>query len=128
MKCRECNSFLNPAWKTCLVCGEPQEMDGGLISGIGPTETEIIEKRSIHLDEAVRLYRERGWIQIYSGYLKCNFYLIKDECVKVPNPSLPIYTEKEIGELTHLRINELKTLHEAKQIFGGGIITSLRPH
>ena len=31
----------------------------------------------IHLEEAVSLYQKRGWVQIFSGYLKQNIDLVK---------------------------------------------------
>lgn len=79
------------------------------------------DRTSIRLEEANRLYRERGWVQIWSGHLGCTIYLIRDRRVRVPDTNTPVYTEKEIRVLKGLSLNELRTLHEAKSIFGGEV-------
>ena len=38
-------------------------------------KSELSEKRSIHIEEATRLYQKRGWIQIFSGYLNQSIFL-----------------------------------------------------
>jgi hypothetical protein len=75
----------------------------------------------IHLEEAVSLYQKRGWVQIFSGYLKQNIYLVKNKATRVPDPSIPRYTKEEAEALRGLTLDELKTLHEAKVIFKGEI-------
>jgi len=75
----------------------------------------------IHLEEAARLYQERGWLQIFSAHLNQSIYLIRDQAVKVPDPSIPRYTQEETEALRDLTLDELKTLHEAKLIFNGTI-------
>ena len=75
----------------------------------------------IHLEEAVSLYQKLGWVQIFSGYLKQNIYLVKNKATRVPDPSIPRYTKEETEALRGLTLDELKTLHEAKQLFKGTI-------
>ena len=75
----------------------------------------------IHLEEAVSLYQKRGWVQIFSGYLKQNIYLVKNKATRVPDPSIPRYTKEETEALRGLSLDEIKTLHEAKVIFKGEI-------
>ena len=77
--------------------------------------------RSIHIEEATRLYQKRGWIQIFSGYLNQSVYLVKNKSTRVPDPSIPKYTKEETEALRGLTLDELKTLHEAKVIFKGEI-------
>ena len=77
--------------------------------------------RSIHIEEATRLYQKRGWIQIFSGYLNQSIYLVKNKSTRVPDPSIPKYTKEETEALRGLTLDELKTLHEAKAIFKGEI-------
>ena len=77
----------------------------------------------IHLDEAIHLYLERGWIQIYSTYVESNIYLVRDDAIRVSDPSIPKYTQAEIQSLKDLTLDELKTLHEAKVLFKGKIIS-----
>ena len=77
--------------------------------------------RSIHIEEATRLYQKRGWIQIFSGYLNQSVYLVKNKSIKIPDPSIPKYTKEETEALRGLTLDELKTLHEAKMIFKGEI-------
>ena len=84
-------------------------------------KSELSEKRSIHIEEATRLYQKRGWVQIFSGYLKQNIYLVKNKATRVPDPSIPRYTKEETEALRGLTLDELKTLHEAKQLFKGSI-------
>ena len=50
----------------------------------GPYRRAKLPNR-IHLDESARLLRERGWIQIWAGYLNQHIYLVRDEEVKVPD-------------------------------------------
>ena len=77
--------------------------------------------RSIQIQEATKLYRERGWIQIFSGHLNQSVYLVKNKSIKVPDPSIPRYTKEETEALRGLTLDELKTLHGAKAIFKGTI-------
>ena len=75
----------------------------------------------IHIEEAVRLYRERGWLQVWSTYLNAPIYLTKHRSTQVPDPTLSKYTQTEVKALKGLSLDELKTLHEAKVLFGGVI-------
>jgi len=75
----------------------------------------------IHIEEAVRLYRERGWLQVWSTYLNAPIYLTKHRSTQVPDPTLSKYTQTEVKALKGLSLDELKTLHEAKVLFGGTI-------
>jgi len=75
----------------------------------------------IHIEEAVQLYNERGWIQVWSTYLDAPIYLAKHKSTQVPDPALSKYTQAEVKALNGLSLDELKTLHEAKVLFGGTI-------
>ena len=74
-----------------------------------------------HIHDAARLYKKRGWLQIYSTYLNRTIYLVRNEGVKVPTSDLPVYTESEVNALRGLSREEVLTLHEAKVIFKGTI-------
>ena len=74
-----------------------------------------------HIEEAVSLYQKRGWFQIFSGYLSQSIYLVKNKSTRVPDPSIIKYSQEEIESLNDLTLDELKTLHEAKQLFKGTI-------
>jgi hypothetical protein len=82
---------------------------------------ELNERNALKLEEIVCRYRERGWIQIYSTRLNVNIYFLRHKSIKVPDSSLPKYTKAEVDALRGLSLDELKTLHEAKIIFGGNI-------
>ena len=82
---------------------------------------EINAGMVIQREEAVRLYRERGWIQIYSAYIKTSFFLVKDNSVEVPDLDIAKLTQAELESLKGLSREELLTMHEAKMIFGGTI-------
>ena len=84
-------------------------------------ELSLIPDRSIHIEEATHLYQKRSWVQIFSGYLKQNIYLVKNKSTRVPDPSIPKYTKEETEALRGLTLDELKTLHEAQVIFKGEI-------
>ena len=84
-------------------------------------KSELSEKRAIHIHDAARLYKKRGWVQIYSTYLNRTIYLVRNEGVKVPTSDLPVYTESEVNALRGLSREEVLTLHEAKVIFKGTI-------
>ena len=77
--------------------------------------------RSVHIKEAPRLYQERDWIQIFSSHLNQSIYLVKNKSIKVPDPSIPRYTQEETEALKGLTLDEIKTLHDAKVIFEGTI-------
>ena len=82
---------------------------------------EINSGMAIQREKAVRLYRERGWIQIYSTYIKTSFFLVKDNSVEVPDRNIAKLTQAELESLKGLSRDELLTMHEAKVIFGGAI-------
>ena len=100
-----------------LVVQEAEE----LAQTIDCEKSELSEKRSIHITEATRLYQKRGWIQIFSGYLNQSIYLVKNKSTRVPDPSIIKYSQEEIESLNDLTLDEIKTLHEAKQLFKGTI-------
>ena len=76
---------------------------------------------TIQLDEATNLFKQRGWIQIYSTYLDQNIYFVRKMSIRVPNSSIPKYIQQEIEALKGLALDELRTIHEAKKVFGGSI-------
>lgn len=82
---------------------------------------ELNEIKGVAQAEAVRLYREQGWIQIYSTHLGTRLYIVRDDQVKVPSSAIPKYTQNELEALKGLDLDELRTLHEAKMIFTGKI-------
>ena len=96
------------------------------VSDIDCERSELREKRFVSINKATRLLRERGWIQIWAGYLNQHIYLVRDEKVKVPDPALSKYTQGEVEALKDLTIEEIQTLHEAKIIFKG-IISDKKP-
>lgn len=93
-----------------------------LVRDIDCERSELSEKRTIHINKAAELFNKRGWIQIFSGYLNSNLFLVRNKKIRVPDPSLPKYTEKEAMKLHGLTLDELKTLHDAKVIFNGEIL------
>ena len=91
----------------------------------------------IHTEEAVRLYKERGWVQIWSTYLDETIfpdakipgttnYLVRHKSTQVPDSALATYTKAEIDALQDLSLDELKTLHEAKVLFRGTLLEQQR--
>ena len=75
------------------------------------------------IEEAAELFKKRGWIQIFSTYLNQSIYLTKNNRVKVPDSAIPKYTQSEVDGLKNLTLDELRTLHEAKVLFKGTIIS-----
>jgi hypothetical protein len=71
------------------------------------------------VEEAAHLYRERGWVMIYSTLLDTNIYLVRDEKVKTPDTRILRYAQSELDDLRGLSTDELKLMHEAKRTFGG---------
>jgi len=78
--------------------------------------------RGKSIQEATKLYRKRGWVQIFSGHLNQSIYLVKNNRVKVPDLTLSKYTRNEIAALKGLSWEETQTLHEAKILFNGEIL------
>jgi len=94
----------------------------GLNSKPSYEKNEFNEIKPIHLEEATRLFQKRGWVQIWSGYLKQSIYLVKDKKIIVPDLTLSRYTQNEIDALKGLSWEETQTLHEAKILFNGEIL------
>jgi hypothetical protein len=94
---------------------------GELVHVTDCERSELSEKRSVHIYDAIRLFRERGWVKIFSGHLNCSIYLARNKFIKVPDMAIPRYTQAELDALQGLSLDEIKTLHEAKAIFRGTI-------
>jgi len=82
---------------------------------------EII--KALDIGQAVEDYKRDGFIKIFSVYLMQAIYLARDETAAsmVPDKTLPIYMESELAALRDLNLDELRTMHEAKEILGGVI-------
>jgi hypothetical protein len=72
-------------------------------------------------EDAAKLFKERGWIQIWAGYLNQHIYLVRNDKVKTPDTGLLRYAQSELDGLRGLSNGELKIMHEAKKVFGGAI-------
>ena len=108
--------------KLGLPIANPANRLGSQIKISNPyNELSPIPDRSIHIEEATHLYQKRGWIQIFSGYMNQSVYFVKNKSTRVPDPSILKYTKEETEALRGLTLDELKTLHEAKEIFKGEI-------
>jgi hypothetical protein len=77
--------------------------------------------RVLQIQETAEEYRRKGWVKIFSAYLKTELYLVRDESVIIPDSSIPRYSQSEVEALEGLSIDEIKTLHEAKMIYRGTI-------
>ena len=95
----------------------PLGMDSGIFS-----EIKHSPDRGKSIQEATRLYRKRGWVQIFSGHLNQSIYLVRNKWVIVPDPALSKYTQDEIESLKGLSWEEAQTLHKAKVLFNGEIL------
>ena len=97
-------------------------INDGIREALKKRKPEIL--KALDISQAVADYKREGFIKIFSAYLGQSIYLAKDKRVakKVPDKALPVYLEDEIKELKDLSVNELRTLHEAKRIFGGKLI------
>ena len=95
----------------------PLGMDSGIFS-----EIKHSPDRGKSIQEATRLYRKRGWVQIFSGHLNQSIYLVRNKWVIVPDPALSKYTQDEIESLKGLSWEEAQTLHTAKVLFKGKIL------
>jgi hypothetical protein len=94
----------------------------GLNSKPSYEKNEFNEINPIYLEEATRLFQKRGWVKIWSGYLKQSIYLVKDKKIIVPDLTLSRYTQDEIESLKGLSWEETQTLHKAKVLFKGEIL------
>lgn len=115
LRCRGTREQLSPELLQQLKHRKPE-----ILSYFNSVQPSI---RSIQLEEASQLYRERGWVKIWSCFLNQAIYLVKNDAVKTPKSEIPRYTESEILALNGLNLEELKTLHYAKELFGGSIGT-----
>ena len=74
-------------------------------------------------NKAGEIFAKRGWVEIKPKD-RANFYLVKNNLVKVPDRTMPKITKKEIKMLKHLAPMERELLLEAKKIFKGEILCS----
>ena len=77
-------------------------------------------KRSLQIQQAKSDYKRYGYIKIFSTHLDQAVYLARDERVakRVPDQSLPVFTETELECLQGLELAEAKVLMEGKMVFG----------
>ena len=80
-----------------------------------------IKSSHLSVEEATKLFKERGWIQIWAEYLNQHIYLVREEEIEVPDGKIPRYILSEVNDLCGLTLDEIKILHEAKKAFGGVI-------
>jgi hypothetical protein len=72
--------------------------------------------------EAVDNFQKRGWIEIKPEGERDNFYLVKNNMVKVPNRELMKLTQAEIGKLQGLAAEEADLLIYAKKLYKGKLL------
>jgi hypothetical protein len=72
-------------------------------------------------EQATQNFMKRGWIEIQPKD-RGNFYLVKNNMVRVPDKELPKITKKEIKALRYLAPEERELLLEAKNLFKGEIL------
>ena len=96
-------------------------IDDGTLETLKERKPEIL--RALDISQAVENFKRDGFIQIFSAYLGESIYLVRDEkaASEVPNKELPIYFVCELAPLRDLNLDELRTMHEVKKIFGGVI-------
>jgi len=70
---------------------------------------------------ANRLNKE-GYVEVFSALLLETFYIIRNQAVKTPDPSLVRYSLQEIQALKGLSKEELRYMHFAKKEFEGDVI------
>ena len=107
--------------------GEKLKLRSTAVGLITPEVRKILSQRKpeiaqvLQIQETAEEYRRKGWVKIFSAYLKTELYLVRDESVRVPDSSIPRYSQSEVEALEGLSIDEMKTLHEAKMIYRGTI-------
>jgi len=81
-------------------------------------------KRSLQIKQAKEDYERYGYIKIFSTILNQAVYLARDEeaAKRVPDRSLPVFTEADLECFRGLELAEAKVLMEAKLVFGGSIV------
>ena len=80
-----------------------------------------IKSSHLSVEDDNKLFKERGWIQIWAGYLNNHIYLVRDEKVKTPDTGILRYAQSELDDLRDLSLEERRVMHEAKNVFGGVI-------
>ena len=63
-----------------------------------------------------REYKQRGWVEIYSKFMKKKFYLVRNLEVKVPDDSLLRVTQRGLQTLGGLKSNEIQELFLVAEI------------
>jgi hypothetical protein len=86
-----------------------------------------IKNSHISVEEATKLFKKRGWIQIWAEYLNQHIYLVRNDKVKTPDTGILRYAQSELSDLRGLSVDELKIMHEAKKAFGGVILNHKKP-
>jgi len=75
----------------------------------------------MNVNNAGEIFAKRGWVEIKPKD-RANFYLVKNNMVKVPDTTMPRITKEEIKMLKHLAPDERELLLEAKNLFKGEIL------
>jgi len=82
-------------------------------------------RQLLQIQQAAQDYKRYGYIKIFSTVLGEAVYLVKHKGVaeRVPDQSLPVFTEKDLLELDarELPPELTKTILECKVLFGGSI-------
>lgn len=72
-------------------------------------------------EQATENFIKRGWIEIKPKDME-NFYLVKNNMIRVPDAELTRYSPKEIALIGKVDLDELKLINDAKKIFKGMLI------
>ena len=72
-------------------------------------------------EQATKNFIKRGWIEIKPKDM-ANFYLVKNNMIRVPDAELTKYSPKEIALIGKVDLDELKLINDVKKIFNGMLI------
>ncbi len=94
--------------------------------------TEIMTRniRVLNNETDQRHFEAYGWVRVYSTKVKQEVYFVKDMSViyKLPDKSLPVFTQNDIKALKGLDGKEMAAIMLGKVLFDGQeIITNQRP-
>jgi len=87
--------------------------------------SEIMAKniRILNSEKDQQHFEAYGWVKVYSTKIEQAVYFVKDKelTCKLPDKSLPVFTQKDIEALKGLDSKEMALIMEAKALFGGDL-------
>lgn len=116
------SDFLKRALGKAKSSKENKIKDPGNDTDNTDTLEGLVQGNSPFSSHRVKLsLKASGWIEIKSPVLETNLYIIRNDSIETPDPSLPRYTLAEVEALRGLSDSREKYIHKMKMLYKGKI-------